>query len=185
MTKRAAPVGRPVSTGRGVRVGKQVLVRLSAEEYRTLERAAERAGEPLAAWVRRVALENATLTPSPPMTDPTERLAAVLAECVRQGYRSNMGTLIFDSVRAACKVENAGTRASSEVVEAARTLLAELGLVAVPRELVEDVPPPDPQAEAPDGSRHSGRCEIGAVCSYCSALLALGRALAEQAKGER
>mgnify|MGYP001578640282 CR=1 FL=1 len=58
-TARRAAGGRPVTTGRGVRAGRQILVRVSAEEYDALQRAAERAGEPLSAWVRERALRAA------------------------------------------------------------------------------------------------------------------------------
>lgn len=54
------PVGRPVTTGRGVRAGKQVLVRLSTEEHAALLAAADAAGWPLSTWMRVVALRAAS-----------------------------------------------------------------------------------------------------------------------------
>jgi uncharacterized protein (DUF1778 family) len=51
--------GRPVTTGRG-HDGERINVRVSAAELATLERAAARDGETVAAWVRRVALRAAT-----------------------------------------------------------------------------------------------------------------------------
>lgn len=56
---RRAQGGRPVTTGRGVRAGRQILVRVSPEEYERIQRAAEAAGEPVAAWVREQALRAA------------------------------------------------------------------------------------------------------------------------------
>lgn len=51
-TARRAPGGRPVTTGRGVRAGRQVLIRMSEDEHRRVAEAAERAGMPVAAWAR-------------------------------------------------------------------------------------------------------------------------------------
>lgn len=57
--------GRPVTTGRG-HDGARINVRVTPDERATLERAAKRAGETVAAWVRRVALETATPPPKEP-----------------------------------------------------------------------------------------------------------------------
>lgn len=52
-TVRRAPGGRPVTTGRGVRASRQILVRVSAEEWETLHRLARAAGCTVAEWLRR------------------------------------------------------------------------------------------------------------------------------------
>lgn len=44
--------GPPTTTGRGSEGARQILVRVSAEEHEALSAAAERAGMPVAAWLR-------------------------------------------------------------------------------------------------------------------------------------
>lgn len=54
------PAGRPVSTGRGDKLGTRLTLRLSAEERYLLDVASERAGEYVtAAWARAVLLRAA------------------------------------------------------------------------------------------------------------------------------
>jgi hypothetical protein len=50
-------VGRPVTTGRGRSLGRQVLIRLSSEEYERIERAA--GGARVAGWIRDAAVKAA------------------------------------------------------------------------------------------------------------------------------
>lgn len=59
MTRRKPkhPGGRPPVTG--TTRSTPILVRLTPDERETLQRAADASGEPLAAWVRRVAVREA------------------------------------------------------------------------------------------------------------------------------